>query len=126
MSNEKTKFPDFVTEKLDSFVEHISNEGEFFSDPGEFPDKESVEIGKIHLWNMLGQAILERYLKDPEDVTLTVEEVEKLLINVIIQTNLDLLLNDKLIDGIENEHGEMVYWVTDKGKDIYKSLGPES
>jgi hypothetical protein len=46
--------------------------------------------------------------------------MEVILTKTIIQTNLDSLMGEKLIDGIENEHGEMVYWVTDKGKEVYK------
>lgn len=120
---EKIIFPDFIVDKLENFIQTISDEGQFFEDPMEFSDKESVEIGKVHLWNMLGKEYLDKYLKDSEEIYFTPDELHSILVHVIIQTNLDLLMKDKLIDGIEDENGEMRYWLTNEGKNVYKSLG---
>lgn len=119
---EKQNFPDFITEKLTDFIDLLTTEGKFFENPEEFSDNESIEIGKVNLWNLMGEAYLEKYLKNVDEITFTPEEVEKVLIHVVIQTNLDMLLKDKLIDGIENENGEMVYWLTEKGKEVHKTL----
>lgn len=119
---EKQNFPDFITEKLTDFIDLLTTEGKFFENPEEFSDNESIEIGKVNLWNLMGEAYIEKYLKNVDEITFTPEEVEKVLVHVVIQTNLDMLLKDKLIDGIENENGEMVYWLTEKGKEVHKTL----
>ena len=114
---EKTKFPLSVQERVEKFVQALE-EDEFFNDPLSFPPN-SEEMAKIHLWNFVGEALLSRFIAGSDEMV-TEDEMDKILMNTIIQTNLDSLMKDDLIDGIENEHGEMVYWVTDKGKKVYK------
>lgn len=120
----QVSYPDFVQDKLNKFIDLIINEGKFFDDKNEFPDDESVEIGKVRLWNLLGEDMLQKHFKDPESYSMTPEDLEKLLTQVIVETNLELLMKDNLIDGIENENGEMVYWLTEKGKEVHKFLNP--
>lgn len=124
----KVEFPEFVVPRLERSVDIIITEGEFLDDPDSFPSEESKEMATIHLWNILGQHMLEEYLRTGDSEQLpNPDDLHKILINVILQTNLDSLMADNLIDGIENENGEMVYFLTDKGKEIHKNLDdPES
>ena len=125
MEKEKKTFPEAVTKRVNKNFIALKNSG-FFDDKNEFPDKESIELGKINLWNMLGESLLDKYLNNSEfsemRSLIPITEMEKILQHTIIQTNLDMLISDGLVDGIENEHGEMVYWLTKKGKEIHKGL----
>ena len=113
----KSKFPDSVQEQITKFVNALE-EDQFFDDPISFPPN-SKEIAMIHLWNYVGEALLSKFITGSEDL-ITEDEMDKILMNTVVQTNLDSLMKDGLIDGIENEDGEMVYWMTEKGKDSYK------
>ena len=84
-----------------------------------FPPK-TKDNAKSHLWNYVGEILVTKFIEGSEENSVTEDEMEVILTKTIIQTNLDSLMGEKLIDGIENEHGEMVYWVTDKGKEVYK------
>lgn len=113
---DKVLFPDSVRDALNKLTTAVEEVG-FFDDPNEIPP-DHIEQAKTNLWNIAGEELLCKFIAGSTDFLLNEEEVNKILTHTIIQTNLDSLMEDKLIDGIENEHGEMVYWLTNKGKDV--------
>jgi hypothetical protein len=120
MSPSKVSFPDHILEPLSKFTSIVINEG-FLDNPQEIPVNYK-EHAKIHLWNITGEKLLSKFIAGDDNYLLNEDEVNKILVSTIVQTNIDSLMDDKLIDGIENENGEMIYWMTEKGKDIHKSM----
>lgn len=120
MVTQKIVFTESVQDALVKFYEAVDEIG-FFDDPIEIPE-DCVEQAKTNLWNIAGEELLSKFISGAENYLFTEDEVNKILINTIIQTNLDSLMQDKLVDGIENENGTMVYWLTEKGKEVNKSL----
>ena len=119
---EKVIFPESVQEKLSKFESILLEEG-FFNNEEDFP-KGMEETAKTHLWNFLGEIFITKFIEGKGDDLPTEEEVNGAIVSTIIQTNLDSLMNDNLIDGIENEHGDMVYFMTEKGKEVVKKIDP--
>ena len=122
---QKRSFPTEVTNQLDTFVNAMIQEGSFFGNTDSFPNEELIERGKIYLWNYIGEAMLNKHLGIDSEETFSEGEMEQLLTSTILQTNLDSLMNDNLIDSIENENGETVYFMTEKGRELHKLLGDE-
>jgi hypothetical protein len=78
-----------------------------FSNPDDF-----INI----LTDMICEKCLKLWVEDSTDFRLDAEELEKITSTAITQTHLNSLLSKGLIDGVENEHGEMVYFATKEGK----------
>ena len=112
----KMQFPDSVREQVEKFVSVTKSVG-YFDDPLDFPP-DYREAGEIHLWNLAGAEYLSNFIAGKEGSLLSEDQALKVLNETMIQTNLDSLMDQGLIDGIENEDGEMVYWATEKGKKI--------
>lgn len=117
---QKVLFPESVQERLTKFECILTEEG-FFDNEDDFP-KDMKETAKVHLWNILGEVFITKFIEGKDDYLITEDEMNKVLTTTIIQTNLDSLMTENLIDGIEDENGEMRYWVTPKGKDICKDM----
>lgn len=71
--------------------------------------------------DLFGQIYLPKFIKG-EKLILTIEEYESLIRESMAQSTLNSLMNKGLIDGIEDEHGEMVYFLTPKGKELGQKL----
>lgn len=119
MPTTKVNFPESIQDPLNKFVNIVTEEG-FFDDPQEIPPN-YVEQAKINLWNITGEELLCKFISG-SDYLFNEDEVSKILTTTIIQTNLDSLMDEKLIDGIEDENGEMKYWPTEKGKELAKLI----
>ena len=118
---ERVSCPPTVEEIL-NYLDISVTEGGFFDNPSDFPP-DYKEQGRANLWNIASEIVMKKFLAGNEDYTFSYEEMEKILTTTVIQTNLDSLMNDGNIDGIENEEGEMVYWLTEKGKQNVSNLG---
>lgn len=115
----KVHLPDSVRERVEEFVNVTKTIG-FFDDPLDIPEGYK-ENGEIHLWNNAAEHYLSNFISGNEDKLLTEDQALEILNKTIINTNLDSLMDQGLIDGIENEDGEMVYWATDEGKKVAKN-----
>jgi len=69
---------------------------------------------------------LKLWIDDPEDFRLTPEQLTEIALTVTTQTHLNSLMSQGLIDGVEDENGKMVYFPTEKGKEIHKQLEHET
>lgn len=110
----KMYLPESVQEQVNKFIDVARSSG-FFEDEIEIPVGYSGNA-EIHLWNFVGEVYLSKFLSGDETL-LTEEQALEVLSRSITQANLDSLLDQGLIDCIEDEHGEMVYWATDKVKE---------
>lgn len=119
----KVSYPTSIEEAIKKYTLILEEEG-FFNDDMEFPPN-MEETAKTHLWNFLGEILMEKFLDGTNDYIASPEEISRVITNTVIQTNLDSLMEEKLIDGIENEDGEMVYFLTDKGKQANKDMGED-
>ena len=120
MVTEKMILPQDVELRTIEIIDAIGESG-FFDCP-DIPTGYE-DNARTHLYNSIGGKLLEQFLNGEDDALLISEsEFEQLLSHALIQTCLDSLLDDKLIDTIENEHGENVYWLTSDGKDRAKKL----
>jgi predicted transcriptional regulator len=117
---EKIKFPDKIQEKIELFLEATKQSG-LFENEYEIP-KGYSQVAQTHLWNMVGEMLISKFISG-DDYTLTESQATEVITHTILQTNLDSLMDSGLIDGIENENGEMVYFTTNKGKDTLKDMG---
>lgn len=110
MFQERKSFPEPVEETLDLLVKELSSLG-FFTDPN-IPEgyENSCEV---HLRNYAGDELMKSFLNG-EDLLIDENEFEPILHKAIIGSCLDSLLDDNLIDTIENENGENVFWVKNK------------
>lgn len=59
---------------------------------------------------------------DPVDTIFYEEELLNILLRVDIQKNLNKLIEEKLIDTIENENDEEMFFLTQKGKKVCQEL----
>lgn len=116
----KVSYPTSVEEAIKKYTLILEEEG-FFNDDLEFPPN-MEETAKTHLWNILGEVLMEKFLNGSEDYIASPEEISRVIANTVVQTNLDSLMKENLIDGIENENGEMVYFLTEKGKKMNGKL----
>jgi hypothetical protein len=96
---------DYSEEIVSSFKKYYNlNE---FSNPDDF-----IDI----FTNMICEKCLKLWVEDSTDFRLDAGELEKITSTAITQAHLNSLLSKGLIDGVENENGEMVYFATEKGK----------
>jgi len=76
----------------------------------------NLEIAVNTYREIAGQAAFESWVATGE-VDLTDEDLETIMGNTILQSAIRSLREKKLIDWVEDEHGEPVYWVTELGKE---------
>jgi hypothetical protein len=112
----KINYPHVVREWLDDFYSHLYKEG-FFTDP---------ELGKCdehHLHHnfdkIVGEEAFQSWLIEGE-VKMEPDKIGVLLFQVIVQSHLEELKKEGIVDSIEDEKGEEIMWVTSKGKKIIK------
>lgn len=111
---ERKTFPKPIEDIVYRFIDVLVESG-FYDDPNEFQPT-YVDLAIDYTWNMVGDAYLSRFLAGEDYSMLPEKEAEKVLNMILLQTNLTSLMDSGMINGVENEHGEMVYWATDKGK----------
>ena len=114
----KTNYPITVREWLETLYSNLKKEG-FFEDQelGLY----SEERVQYHFQEILGDAALQSWLKDGE-VTLKEKELTILLFQVVVKTHVEELKNEGTVDSIEDENGDEVMWLTEKGKNEIKDL----
>jgi hypothetical protein len=116
MYKEKMVFPQSVEDYLTELINAIDGL-DFFKSP-EIPEGYENNA-KVHFWNLSGEFVLNKFI-DGNDLLLNDVELEDSLNRSIIGACLDSLLDQGMINTIENEEGENVFWITDKGKEIIK------
>tara|TARA_Y100001938_G_C8076632_1_gene426507 strand:- start:881 stop:1228 length:348 start_codon:yes stop_codon:yes gene_type:complete len=114
----KTNYPHTVQEWLETLYSNLKKEG-FFKDQelGLY----SEERVYYHFQDILGVVALQSWLKDGE-VKLTEKELTTLLFQVVVKTHIEELKNEGTVDYIEDENGDEVMWLTQKGKNQIKDL----
>lgn len=120
---EKVSYPEPIKEALEKYILILDNE-KFFDDEIEFPPN-MQETAKTHLWNLLGNILMPKFIDGSDDYQATADELNEVIKLTIIQTNLDSLIQDKLVDTLEDENGETIYFVTEKGKELAKDIGKD-
>ena len=114
----KTNYPNTVQEWLNELYNKLKKDG-FFEDQelGLYSEEKVYQ----HFQETLGDAALQSWLKDGE-VTLKGKELTILLVQVVVKTHIEELKNEGTVDSIENEKGDEVMWLTQKGKNQIKDL----
>ena len=107
MFQERMNFPQPVEDVIDTVVQELTNLG-FFSDPN-IPEGYTSNC-EIHLRNYTGEVLMKSFLNG-EELLFNESEFEEMLQKSIIASCLDSLLDQNLIDTIEDEHGENVFWL---------------
>lgn len=120
---EKVSYPEPIKEALEKYILILDNE-KFFDDEIEFPPN-MQETAKTHLWNLLGNILMPKFIDGSDNYQATADELNEVIKLTIIQTNLDSLIQDKLVDTLEDENGETIYFVTEKGKELAKDIGKD-
>lgn len=108
MKTEKKIFPQPVVDKINDFIETI-DESDFFKDheiSGEY-----AEEGKILIHNHVGDYFLSKFLLNENLMFTSYNEIEDLLKIVIVECCMMSLMDKNVVEGVENENGEMLYWL---------------
>jgi hypothetical protein len=61
---------------------------------------------------------LDKWIIDSENFKISGEELAEIAQFVTTQTHINALMKKGLVDGIEDETGEMVYFPTEKGREL--------
>ncbi len=117
---EKTKqiYPKPVIEVIDQvmdLLEHNPDGINFFT--SEDISKGYEDYAKIIMYNLIGDYLLPKFLIGGEDelVFETEEDFDELLKSCIVDVALKHLIDNKLVNYIEDEHGEEVFFLTNEG-----------
>jgi DNA-binding transcriptional regulator YhcF (GntR family) len=86
---------------------------------------ESKDFAYHHLCKKLTTKFIEGKLHGDDEV-FTVEEMEKILNEIIVGTVLMELENEGLVNSIEDENNEQVFFLTEKGKEIAGKINSEN
>jgi hypothetical protein len=107
--------------EVTKYSKEISSEFEEYSlvefrEPKEFMRllEQKIEDECLQLW-----------IEDPEDFRLTPEKLTEIVLTITTQTHINSLMRQGLVDGVEDENGEMIYFPTEKGKELHKQLENE-
>ena len=108
-----TEYPQPVEEALVSWQEALEDP-EFLLEQEIHPYFASQAVRDV-----FGPALTDIWLKTSE-VQIGEDLAESLIKKFIVSATLLEMKDDGLLDSIENEHGEEVFWATKKGKEKYK------
>lgn len=74
-------------------------------------------INSVHFEELMCKKALERFLGDGE-VYLEMDEMIEFAHKAMIMTSVDELINAGLMNTIDDENGQEIVWLTDKGKEL--------
>jgi hypothetical protein len=106
MFQERIIFPEPVENTLDLLVNHLKGL-DFFNDPN-IPEGYEGNC-EVHLRNYAGEQLLLCFIEG-EELLFDEKEFESILQKAIIGCCLDSLLDNNLIDTIQDENGENIFW----------------
>lgn len=110
-----TEYPQPVKEALNSWQEALV-------EPDLLLEQEiHPYFAKQAVRDVFGPALIDAWLKTGE-CQIDEDLAETLVNRFIIQATLLEMKDSGLLDSIENEHGEEVFWATQKGKEKYKKI----
>ena len=114
----KNTYPNTVQEWLENLYSNLKKEG-FFEDQelGLYSEEKVYN----HFQEILGDAALQSWLKEGE-VIIKEKDLTILLFQVVVKTHVEELKNEGTVDSIENENGDEVMWLTQKGKNQVRDL----
>ena len=121
----KTNYPDTVQKWLDGVYNQLKDDGFFEEHELEISDLiEEKEVEEISAEDWSGADML---LTDPNEVPKEIPKVDvktmtTTLFQVIVKIHVHQLKREGTVDSIENEKGEEIMWVTEKGKKEIKDL----
>lgn len=107
--NKNVIWPTEVEDYVDNIIEVIED----IVDP--------QETSLANLKNFLCELALQKFLNSDE-LVLTESEFEEVYSKAITQTSLDKLIVEGIITFVEDSDGEVLYLLTDKGKQIAQLL----
>jgi hypothetical protein len=105
-----TTYPQPVLDNVNSILE-TCEESELFSDS-------EVEVNKSILENLLLESALDKFLHNDGVFVWYEDEMEVIISEAIIYTAINNLRENGLVDSIEDENGEEVFWATEEGKKL--------
>lgn len=115
---ERLIFPEPIAQVLTHTLEIFKDE-QLFEEGGEnHIPKGYSELANVYAWNILGTILLNRFF-DGEPIQFKDEEQVMSAINsVIANVTIDSLKDYGILDSIEDENGEDIIFLTEKGKNI--------
>lgn len=100
-------YPQAVEQALDTIIESLEDTGFF--------EQEQVEHRFVR--EEFGKVLFEQWLGEGE-FAITMEQAENLLNRAMVSQSIENLAKRGLIGMIENENGEEVVYLTEKGKNV--------
>ena len=117
----KTNYPDTVQKWLDGVYNQLKDDGFFEEHELEISDLiEEKEVEEI-FYDVMGDEALQSWLSHGE-VKVDVQTMTTTLFQVIVKIHVHQLKREGTVDSIENEKGDEIMWVTEKGKKEIKDL----
>lgn len=105
-----------VIEKANLIIESL-DESNFFV--------ENDIKDKTYSFNLLCEKLTEKFILgelDDENGLFEEEEMNQILTEMIVSTHLENLIKKGLVDSVEDENGEEVFFLTESGKNEAKSI----
>jgi hypothetical protein len=110
----KSVYPNSIQTWLDETYS-LLNEIKFFEDNELSSNNESTI--KCVFDEVFGKKALDSWLSNG-DIKIEDDEITNLLFEVIIKSHMEEMKEDGIVNYIEDENNEEVFWLTKKGKDI--------
>ena len=101
-------YPETVSEITEKLLEGLDEEGFFKNEEADYDIT----------FKRFAQFLLARWIKGEDLQEFTEEEFSKILNFSIVETDLEKLVERNLINWVEDENGDPLYFVTDHGKKI--------
>lgn len=115
-------YPKPVEEYAISIMEVLDDEEwSFFEDPDN--DFQDINKAKEITYNLILEYFLPLFIKGEELVFQSAQDIENILERTILTYTLDNLIKKGLVNHIDNEDGEELIFLTEKGKNYVKSIG---
>jgi DNA-binding transcriptional regulator YhcF (GntR family) len=108
-----------VIEKSLEIIESLTESG-FFSEM----NIKTKDFAHEHLCKKLTKKFIEGKLSNDDEV-FTIEEMDKILTEILVGTVLLELESEGIVETIEDENNEQVFFLTAKGKEIATKINEE-
>lgn len=107
-------YPESVSEFVEKLLESLEEEGFFEKEGADY----NITFGRF------ADSVLKKWVKGEDIESISEEEFVGILNLSIVQSDLQGLTERGVLDTIENEEGEPMYFLTEKGKiEMEKFLG---
>jgi hypothetical protein len=119
MTNHKNSFPESIKVFLNQVIS-LLREDRFFT--GEDIPEGYHEQAEIIFYNTAGHRMMKNFVNGDDICFESEQELEDCLKDTVVESCMMKLMDQNLLNGIEDEKGEFIYWLTPEGKEAGRQL----